>query len=194
MDGTGMSGGWIEVITGGMFSGKSEELIRRLRRAEIARIPLQVFVPAIDTRFDPNRVTSRDNRNFDAVVVATPDELRERLDPVAAVIGIDEVQFFDEHIVEVCTDLADAGKRVIVAGLDQDYRRRPFGPMPGLLAVAELVSKMHAVCVRCGAPAHYSQRLAGSDALIEVGDSTYEARCRRCYEPGAREEAAGAGR
>ena len=123
VEGIGMSGGWIEVIAGGMFSGKSEELIRRLRRAQIARVPLQVFVPAIDTRFDPNRVISRDNRKFDAVVVSSTDEIRERVDPAAQVIGIDEVQFFDERIVDVCMELADAGKRVIVAGLDQDYLR-----------------------------------------------------------------------
>ena len=170
MEGIGMSGGWIEVIAGGMFSGKSEELIRRLRRAQIARVPLQVFVPAIDPRFDPNRVISRDNRKFDAVVVSSTDEIRERVDPAAQVIGIDEVQFFDERIVDVCMELADAGKRVIVAGLDQDYLRRPFGPMPGLLAVAELVSKMHAVYMQCGSPAHYSQRLEGGDAVLEVGD------------------------
>ena len=194
VEGIGMSGGWIEVIAGGMFSGKSEELIRRLRRAQIARVPLQVFVPAVDTRFDPNRVISRDNRKFDAVVVSSIDEIREKVDPDAQVIGIDEVQFFDDRIVDVCMELADAGKRVIVAGLDQDYLRRPFGPMPGLLAVAELVSKMHAVCMQCGSPAHYSQRLEGGDALIEVGDSTYEARCRKCFTPYAKEDAAGAGR
>lgn len=189
-----MSGGWIEVITGGMFSGKSEELIRRLRRAQIARIPLQVFVPGIDTRFDPNRVISRDNRKFDAVVVNSTDEIRQQFDTSAQVIGIDEVQFFDDRIVDVCMEMADAGKRVIVAGLDQDYLRRPFGPMPALLAVAELVSKMHAVCVQCGSPAHYSQRLEGGDALIEVGDSTYEARCRKCFVPYSKDEAVSAGR
>lgn len=194
MEGIGMSGGWIEVIAGGMFSGKSEELIRRLRRAEIARVPLQVFVPGIDTRFDPNRVISRDNRKFDAIVVNSTDEIRGRVDPAAQVVGIDEVQFFDKRIVDVCMEMADAGKRVIVAGLDQDYLRRPFGPMPALLAVAELVSKMHAVCMQCGSPAHYSQRLEGGDALIEVGDTTYEARCRKCFVPYSRDEAVGAGR
>lgn len=194
MEGIGMSGGWIEVISGGMFSGKSEELIRRLRRAEIARVPLQVFVPAMDTRFDPSRVISRDNRKFDALVVSSTDEIRSKSDPSAQVIGIDEVQFFDDSIVDVCMELADAGKRVIVAGLDQDYLRRPFGPMPALLAVAEIVSKMHAVCMQCGTPAHYSQRLEGGDALIEVGDSTYEARCRNCFVPYTQHEAASAGR
>lgn len=183
MEGIGRTGGWIEVITGGMFSGKSEELIRRLRRAEIARLPVQVFIPALDTRFDPRRLTSRDNRGYDAIVIETSDELRSLVDGEAKVVGIDEVQFLDHGIVDVCTELADAGKRVIVAGLDLDFLRRPFGPMPALLASAEIVSKVHAVCVQCGAPAHYSQRLVGGDSQIEVGDETYEARCRRCYTP-----------
>jgi len=190
MDGVNPRGGWIEVITGGMFSGKSEELIRRLRRAEIARQRTQIFKPALDTRFAPSRVTSRDNRCIDAVVVQSVDELRSRIAVGARVVGIDEVQFFDPSIVAVCMELADAGLRVIVAGLDQDYQRRPFGAMPELLAVAEYVSKMHAVCVRCGGPAHYSQRIAGGDAQIEVGDIAYEARCRTCYEPYVVEAAA----
>jgi thymidine kinase len=190
VEGIGRTGGWIEVITGGMFSGKSEELIRRLRRAEIARQRIQVFIPALDTRFDPRRLTSRDNRGFDAIVVETAAALRALVAAETEVIGVDEVQFFDDAIVDVCTELADAGRRVIVAGLDQDYQRRPFGPMPALLAVAELVSKTHAVCMRCGAPAHYSQRLVGGNEQIEVGDDTYEARCRRCYVPFFAHEAA----
>jgi thymidine kinase len=183
MDGINQRGGWIEVISGGMFSGKSEELIRRIRRAEIARQRTQIFKPAIDNRFDSERIISRDNRGLDALVVSNAIELRSRVVIGVKVIGVDEVQFFDNHIIDVCMELADAGVRVIVAGLDQDYLRRPFGPMPGLLAVAEYVSKMHAVCVRCGGPAHYSQRLAGGDSQIEVGDISYEARCRNCYEP-----------
>lgn len=183
MDGVNQRGGWIEVISGGMFSGKSEELIRRIRRAEIARQRTQIFKPAIDNRFDSERIISRDNRGLDAIVVKNATELRSRVVIGVKVIGIDEVQFFDNHIIDICMELADAGVRVIVAGLDQDYLRRPFGPMPGLLAVAEYVSKMHAVCVRCGGPAHYSQRLAGGDSQIEVGDISYEARCRNCYEP-----------
>lgn len=183
MDGISQRGGWIEVISGGMFSGKSEELIRRIRRAEIARQRTQIFKPAIDNRFDSERIISRDNRGLDALVVSNAAELRSRVVIGVKVIGIDEVQFFDNHIIDVCMELADAGVRVIAAGLDQDYLRRPFGPMPGLLAVAEYVSKMHAVCVRCGGPAHYSQRLAGGDSQIEVGDISYEARCRNCYEP-----------
>jgi thymidine kinase len=175
-------GGWIEVITGGMFSGKSEELIRRVRRAEIARQRTQIFKPAIDNRFDDQRIISRDNRGIDAIAVNNAAQLRTNLVFGVKVVGIDEVQFFDAPIVDLCMDLADAGIRVIAAGLDQDYSRRPFGPMPALLAVAEYVSKMHAVCVRCGGPAHYSQRVAGGESQIEVGDVSYEARCRSCYE------------
>jgi thymidine kinase len=164
--------GWIEVISGGMFSGKSEELVRRVRRALIARQKTQVFTPATDVRHAQNRVITRDEREIGAVSVKDSAELRDRLDLGVEVVGIDEAQFFDDGI------------RVIVAGLDQDFARRPFGPMPRLLAVAELVDKMHAVCVRCGAPAHYSQRIAGGSSLIQVGDAdAYEARCRRCYEP-----------
>ena len=176
-------GGWIEVIAGGMFSGKSEELIRRVRRAEIARQRTQIFKPLIDDRFDAKRIISRDNRGIDALAVANTAELRANLVFGVKVVGIDEIQFFDEPIVDLCMELADAGIRVIAAGLDQDYMRRPFGPMPALLAVAEYVAKMHAVCVRCGGPAHYSQRVSGGNSQIEVGDISYEARCRVCYEP-----------
>ena len=183
MDGVNPRGGWIEVITGGMFSGKSEELIRRIRRAEIARQRAQIFKPLIDDRFDLKRIISRDNRGLDALAVTNSADLRGKISFGVKVVGIDEVQFFDDEIVGVCMDLADAGVRVIAAGLDQDYLRRPFGPMPGLLAVAEYVSKMHAVCVRCGGPAHYTQRVAGGNSQIEIGDGTYEARCRVCYEP-----------
>lgn len=182
MDELNQRGGWIEVIAGGMFSGKSEELIRRVRRAEIARQRVQIFKPAIDDRFDTRRIVSRDNRMIDASVVNTADELRSHLVFGVRVVGIDEVQFFDDGIVDMCMELADARIRVIAAGLDQDYLRRPFGPVPALMAVAEYVSKMHAVCVRCGGPAHYSQRVAGGNSQIEVGDIAYEARCRLCYE------------
>jgi thymidine kinase len=181
-DGFNPRGGWIEVITGGMFSGKSEELIRRIRRAEIARQRAQIFKPVIDDRFDVKRIISRDNRGLDATAVVNSEELRSKIVFGIRVLGIDEVQFFDPGIVNVCMEMADAGVRVIAAGLDQDYLRRPFGPMPALLAVAEYVSKMHAVCVRCGGPAHYTQRVAGGNSQIEIGDNTYEARCRVCYE------------
>jgi len=178
------SGGRIEAITGGMFSGKSEELVRRLRRAAIARQKVQVFKPATDDRHEPDRLVTRDLRELEAESVATSAELRSRLLLGVQVIGIDEAQFFDDGLVPLAMELADAGIRVIVAGLDQDFARRPFGPMPALLAVAEYVDKMHAVCVRCGNPAHYSQRIRGGSAQVEVGDAeAYEARCRRCFEP-----------
>src|SRR5687767_4451886 len=179
----GYKGGWIEIITGGMFSGKSEELIRRLRRAVIARQRVQVFKPLLDDRFSVEELVSRDDRRLKATPVPTSAQLLSRVELGVQVVGIDEVQFFDEGIVEVCMQLADAGIRVIAAGLDQDYMRRPFGPMPALLSVAEEVSKMHAVCVRCGGAAHYSQRIAGGNSQVEVGDSSYEPRCRDCYEP-----------
>jgi thymidine kinase len=175
--------GQIEVIAGGMFSGKSEELVRRLRRAAIARQKVQVFKPQADGRHAPERLVTRDNRVLQAVSVACSRELRERVCAEAEVVGIDEAQFFDPGLVDLVMRLADRGVRVVVAGLDQDYLRRPFGPMPGLLAVAEHVDKMHAVCVRCGAPAHYSQRFAGGAEQVQVGDGeAYEARCRGCYE------------
>ncbi|HEY7910904.1 MAG TPA: thymidine kinase [Blastocatellia bacterium] len=192
MDGINPRGGWIEVISGGMFSGKSEELIRRIRRAEIARQRTQLFKPAIDNRFDIKRVISRDNRGLDAIPVGSSADLRSNIVFGVRVVGIDEVQFFDDGIIELCMEMADAGIRVIAAGLDQDYLRRPFGPMPKLLSVAEYVSKMHAVCVRCGGPAHYSQRVSGGNSQIEVGDISYEARCRQCYEPYRAKPAAGA--
>ena len=176
--------GRIEAISGGMFSGKSEELVRRLRRAAIARQSVQVFKPAADTRHDPQRLVTRDKRELEAVSVVCSCELRQKLQPGVAVVGIDEAQFFDDGLVDLVCELADAGVRVIVAGLDLDYLRRPFGPMPRILAVAEYVDKVHAVCMRCGAPAHYSQRIAGGGEQLQVGDTEYyEARCRRCYEP-----------
>lgn len=175
-------GGWIEIIAGGMFSGKSEELIRRMRRAVIGRQRVQVFKPLLDDRFATDEVVSRDDRRLKAHAVATSSELLARVEIGVQVIGIDEVQFFDAGVVEVAMQLADAGIRVIAAGLDQDYTRRPFGPMPALLAVAEEVSKMHAICVRCRGAAHYSQRVSGGNSQVEVGDSSYEARCRACFE------------
>lgn len=176
--------GRIEAISGGMFSGKSEELVRRLRRAAIARQIVQVFKPATDTRHDPQRLITRDKRELEAVSVTCSCELRQKLLPGVQVVGIDEAQFFDDGLVELVSELADSGVRVIVAGLDLDFLRRPFGPMPRILAIAEFVDKVHAVCMRCGAPAHYSQRIAGGGEQLQIGDvSAYEARCRRCYEP-----------
>ena len=157
--------------------------MRRQRRALIARQRVQVFQPQADSRSEPEHLVTRDRRALRAVTISSSQQLRERLELGVEVVGIDEAQFFDSDLVELVNHLADLGLRVIVAGLDQDYLRRPFGPMPGLLAIAEYVDKMHAVCVRCGAPAHYSQRIAGGEDQLQVGDvESYEARCRRCYE------------
>ena len=177
------STGHIEVIAGGMFSGKSEELVRRMRRALIARQRVQVFKPGTDTRNSGERVVTRDNRELAAESVADSRELQEKLHWGVQVVGIDEAQFFDDGLAQLLNDLADHGVRVIVAGLDQDFRRQPFGPMPAIMATAEYVDKVHAICVRCGAPAHYSQRIAGGGEQVQVGDTeSYEARCRRCYD------------
>ncbi len=176
--------GRIEVIAGGMFSGKSEELVRRLRRAVIARQRVQTFKPLIDTRHPPEVLVTRDNRKLAAATTPSAADLEAALEDDVQVVGIDEAQFFDEALVDVVMALADRGVRVIVAGLDQDYLRRPFGPMPAILSLAEHVDKMHAICVRCGGTAHYSQRIGGGDEQVQVGDTEqYEARCRDCYVP-----------
>ncbi len=176
--------GWIEVVTGPMFSGKSEELIRRLRRAAIARLRLQVFKPALDNRFGENDVVSHSQWRIPSQVIQSAAEVLVGLDPRTDVVGIDEAQFFDAELPRVCGHVADLGKRVIVAGLDMDYRGVPFGPMPELLAIAEQVQKFTAICASCGAPASYTQRLFQSAEQVVVGASgMYEARCRRCHEP-----------
>jgi len=178
-------GGSIEVVTGSMFSGKSEELIRRLRRAIIARQRVQVFKPAVDDRFAATQVVSHSRWRLEAERVANAAEILERLDPRTEVVGIDEAQFFDADLPRVAGRLADLGKRVILAGLDMDFRGEPFGPMPRLLAIAEEVEKVHAICARCGAPASYTQRLSQAQEQVVVGAADiYEARCRRCFEPG----------
>jgi thymidine kinase len=178
--------GWIEVIAGSMFSGKSEELIRRLRRARIAKRRVQVFTPRIDRRTAEDEVVSHSAWRIPAERVASAREIRERLDPDTEVVGIDEVQFFDPEIVGLVQELADRGVRVVVAGLDQDYRGVPFEPVPQLMALAEEVTKTLAVCARCGAPANRTQRLGGSEERILIGaENLYEARCRRCHEPPA---------
>lgn len=177
-------GGWIEAICGPMFSGKSEELIRRLRRAAIARQRLQVFKPAVDDRYSASDVVSHSQWRVPSEAVGGSDEILARLDPRTEVVGIDEAQFFDDGLSKVCGHLAHLGKRVIVAGLDMDFRGVPFGPMPTLLAIAERVDKITAICSRCGASASYSQRLTDQEAQVVVGASAvYEARCRRCHEP-----------
>jgi thymidine kinase len=178
-------GGAIEVITGSMFSGKSEELIRRLRRAIIARQRVQVFKPAVDERYAAAQVVSHSRWRLEAERVAKAAEILDRLDPRTEVVGIDEAQFFDGDLVRVAGHLADLGKRVILAGLDMDFRGEPFGPLPRLLAIAEDVEKVHAICARCGAPASYTQRLTHAQEQVVVGAADiYEARCRRCFEPG----------
>ncbi len=176
--------GWIEVICGCMFSGKSEDLIRRLRRAQIARQRVQIYKPCIDARYSENHIVSHSDQKIASQVVTTSQEIMDNLDIRTEVVGIDEAQFFDKEIVAVCNRLADMGKRVIVAGLDQDYLGRPFDPMPQLLAVAEYITKTLAICMRCGNPANRTQRLIDSEERVIVGAADiYEARCRRCFEP-----------
>jgi thymidine kinase len=177
--------GSIEVICGSMFSGKSEELIRRLTRAKIARQRVQVFKPRIDDRYSEVEVVSHGGLRLTAFAVSSSAEVLEKTQDRTEVVGIDEAQFFDPGIVEVAGRLADLGKRVVVAGLDQDYLGRPFEPMPALMAAAEEVTKTRAICVRCGAPASRTQRLVDSTERVVVGAAgVYEARCRRCFEPG----------
>ena len=184
MNPTRPGAGWIEVIAGPMFSGKSEELIRLLKRAAIARQRVQVFKPRLDNRYSEGDVVSHSQMRVPCELVERSEEIRPRLDPRTEVVGIDEAQFFDDGLPKVCTHLANLGKRVIAAGLDMDYRGVPFGPMPELLAIAEEVHKIHAICTSCGSPAAYSQRLLESDELVVVGATgAYEARCRRCHEP-----------
>jgi thymidine kinase len=177
--------GWIEVICGPMFSGKSEELIRRLRRAIIARKRVQVFKPEIDNRYSVNEIVSHADSRLAATVVDSARGALERLDWRTQVVGFDESNFFGQDLVDVAQQLADSGKQVLIAGLDTDYLGRPFPPMPDLLAVAESITKMLAICMRCGNPAKHTQRLVESGDLIVVGAAgMYEARCRRCFEPG----------
>ena len=176
--------GWIEVIVGSMFSGKSEELIRRLRRAQIARQKVQIFKPQIDTRYAADHIVSHSDMRIASCAVRDSRELVERVDAGTEVVGIDEGQFFDQGLPAVCTALADGGKRVIVAGLDQDYLGKPFEPMPQLLSIAEFITKTHAICMVCGNPANHTQRLVQSGDRVLVGASgLYEARCRRCFDP-----------
>jgi thymidine kinase len=175
--------GSIEVICGSMFSGKSEELIRRLRRAQIAKQRVQIFKPKLDNRFSEDHIVSHSDMKMKSELVTGALEIMALLDGDTQVVGIDEAQFFDIELVAVCNRMADMGKRVIVAGLDQDYRAKPFDPMPQLLAVAEYITKTLAICVRCGAPANRTQRLRSHDDRVMVGgNGLYEARCRSCFE------------
>jgi thymidine kinase len=176
--------GWIEVVCGPMFSGKSEELIRRLRRAEIARQRVQIFKPVIDQRYSSDQIVSHSDLRIHSDSVATAAEVQAKLDLRTEVIGIDEAQFLGEAVVELVVRLADMGKRIVIAGLDTDYLGRPFHPMPELLAVADEITKTLAICMQCGNPAKHTQRLIASQDLIVVGaEGMYEARCRRCFEP-----------
>lgn len=173
--------GWIEVICGSMFSGKTEELIRRLKRARIANLRVEIFKPTIDTRYDAQNIVSHD----DSQILSTPVSsslnillLTEDVD----VVGIDEAQFFDQNIVDVCEKLAQKGVRVIVAGLDMDFRGKPFGPMPNLLAIADYITKVHAICMQCGNIASYSYRKISNEATVLLGEKNeYEPRCRSCF-------------
>ncbi len=177
---TGRSG-WIEVITGSMFSGKTEELIRRLKRANFANLKVEIFKPVIDTRYSESKVVSHDSN----AIVSTQVESASNISLMANnvdVVGIDEAQFFDNGLVEVCNRLADSGIRVIVAGLDMDFKGNPFGPVPSLISIAEYVTKVHAICMRCGNLAHYSYRKSDTDKIVLLGEKDiYEALCRNCY-------------
>jgi thymidine kinase len=176
--------GWIEVIVGSMFSGKSEELIRRLRRAQIARQKVQIFKPALDSRYATDHIVSHSEMRIPSCTVASARELLERVAADTEVVGIDEGQFFDAGLPAACNALADSGKRVIVAGLDKDYLGKPFEPMPQLLAIAEYITKTLAICMVCGNPANHTQRLVASEDRVLLGATgTYEARCRRCFDP-----------
>lgn len=175
--------GWIEVIVGCMFSGKTEELIRRLRRAEIARQKVVVFKPRVDNRYSSDHIVSHSEAKLKSLEVESSKEV-EQLAQEAQVIGIDEGQFFDTGLVEVAERLANQGKRVLIAGLDQDYRGKPFEPMPQLLAIAEYITKTLAICVVCGNPADRTQRTIASNERVVVGaKDSYEARCRKCFKP-----------
>lgn len=176
--------GWIEVITGSMFSGKSEELIRRLRRAKIARLKVQSFKPAIDLRYSEEHIVSHSEMRIESHLVSSTREILEAVAADTEVVGIDEGQFFDSELGNVANQLAVQGKRVIIAGLDMDYLGRPFEPMPLLLAIAEDITKTRAICMQCGSPATYTQRLIASRERVVVGASdAYEARCRACFDP-----------
>lgn len=192
-----LTGGWIEVVAGVMFSGKSEELIRRVRRSMIAKKRVQVFKSHLDDRYSGGvfAVGSHDGRTIDAVPVDSSKQIALRLDPMAQVIAVDEVQFLDSGIVALATDLANRGRRVILAGTDTDFRGEPFGPMPQLMCVAEVVDKLHAICVLCGAPASRNQRLIDgkpaafdSPTVMVGGAEAYEARCRACHAIGKGDE------
>jgi thymidine kinase len=178
--------GWVEVIVGSMFSGKSEELIRRLRRAKIARQKVQVFKPDIDARFSNDHIVSHSEMRHESTNVRSAEEIRANVDPETEVVGIDEGQFFNNELIAIANELAERGVRVIIAGLDQDYTGKPWEPMPQLLAIAEYITKTHAICMKCGQLANYTQRTFESEERVAVGGAgMYEARCRTCFVPHA---------
>ena len=178
--------GWVEVIAGSMFSGKSEELIRRLRRAKIARQKVQVFKPEIDSRYSNDHIVSHSEMRHESANSRSASEILDKVEPGTEVVGIDEGQFFDNQLVAVANELAERGIRVIIAGLDQDYTGKPWEPMPQLLAIAEYITKTHAICMKCGQPANYTQRTFESEERVAVGgEGMYEARCRNCFVPHA---------
>lgn len=175
------STGWVEVICGSMFSGKTEELIRRLKRAKIAKLKVEIFKPEVDVRYDREAVVSHDENRITSTPVPSSSNILFYAGE-ADVIGIDEAQFFDHELPAVCSQLADMGKRVIVAGLDMDYLGKPFGPMPDLLAIAEFVTKVHAICMGCGNLAHHSHRIVSSGQRVLLGETdAYEPLCRKCF-------------
>jgi len=180
--------GWIEVICGSMFSGKTEELIRRMKRAQFAKMKVEIFKPSVDTRYHEIKVVSHDANE----IHSTPVQGSANIPLLAAdcdVVGIDEAQFFDEGLLQVCNQLAGQGIRVIVAGLDMDFRGKPFGPVPGLMAVAEYVTKVHAICMRCGHLANHSHRIVNGDSLVHLGEKdSYEPLCRDCFDKAINEE------
>lgn len=174
--------GSIEVICGSMFSGKTEELIRRLRRAQFANQKIHIYKPCIDVRYSEDKVVSHDLHSIESTPIQDSSRMLECLDNGVQVVGIDEAQFFDDSLVEVATKLADNGIRVVAAGLDMDYLGKPFGPMPALMAIAEDVQKVHAICVKCGSPAQHSHRLSKNDDLVVLGEKdVYEPLCRHCF-------------
>ena len=178
--------GWIEVVCGSMFSGKTEELIRRLKRAKIANLKVEIFKPQIDTRYHETEVVSHDSNSIMSTPVSSSQNIL-LLSSDVEVVGIDEAQFFDDGLPDVCEQLANRGIRVIIAGLDMDFLGRPFGPIPALLAKAEYITKVHAICVRCGALANHSYRLVESDTKVLLGEKeSYEPRCRECFEKGSK--------
>ena len=180
----GQRSGWIEVICGSMFSGKTEELIRRLNRAKIAHQRIQIFKPKRDNRYDETAVVSHNENAIDSLPVENSLDIYQHIENIN-VVGIDEAQFFDEGLVQVCQKLAIKGIRVIIAGLDMDFRGQPFGPIPNLLAVAEYITKVHAICPHCGSLATHSFRLTGESETVVLGEKDkYEPRCRICYEMG----------